>query len=76
MAWSSDGASSAQFRGWVAETQNVRLELAETAFRHANGGMMERSYRRIYLTSGGPGTDGAVVQVISLPGLPKFPVLR
>lgn len=34
------------FRDWVAETQNVPYEVAETALGHVTGGKVERSYRR------------------------------
>lgn len=34
------------FRDWVAETQNVPYEVAETALGHVTGGRVERSYRR------------------------------
>lgn len=34
------------FRDWVAETQNVPYEVAETALGHVTGGTVERSYRR------------------------------
>lgn len=34
------------FRDWVAETQNVPFEVAETALGHVTGGAVERSYRR------------------------------
>ncbi|WP_050930100.1 tyrosine-type recombinase/integrase [Aestuariivita boseongensis] len=34
------------FRDWVAETQNVPFEVAETALGHVTGGTVERAYRR------------------------------
>lgn len=34
------------FRDWVAETQNVPFDVAETALGHVTGGSVERSYRR------------------------------
>ncbi|SDD11621.1 tyrosine-type recombinase/integrase [Ruegeria marina] len=34
------------FRDWVAETQSVPFEVAETALGHVTGGTVERSYRR------------------------------
>ncbi|MCL6286028.1 integrase arm-type DNA-binding domain-containing protein [Ruegeria sp. 2012CJ41-6] len=34
------------FRDWVAETQNVPHEVAETALGHVVGGSVERAYRR------------------------------
>jgi integrase len=34
------------FRDWVAETQTVAFEVAETVLGHTTGGTVERSYRR------------------------------
>ncbi|WP_170545342.1 tyrosine-type recombinase/integrase [Ruegeria arenilitoris] len=34
------------FRDWVAETQNVPFEVAETCLGHVVGGAVERSYKR------------------------------
>ncbi len=34
------------FRDWVAETQNVPFEVAETCLGHVVGGSVERSYKR------------------------------
>ncbi len=34
------------FRDWVAETQNVPFEIAETCLGHVVGGSVERSYKR------------------------------
>jgi integrase len=34
------------FRDWVAETQNVPFEIAETCLGHVVGGSVERAYKR------------------------------